>query len=515
MHPKPEVCLIIMDGWGIAPPGPGNAVTLARTPYMDKLFASCPHQQIYCYGKYVGLPQGQMGNSEVGHLNLGAGRVVYQDISRINMAVEDGSFQHNKAFNLVMDKVKSRGSTLHLMGLIGPGGVHALSAHLYALLDLALSKKLDKIAVHAFLDGRDTAPDSALEYVRDLLAHIAPFPQVQLASLCGRYYAMDRDQRWERVKEAWLALTQGQGILVRDAQAALREAYQAREFDEFIRPRVLTDAQGRPLAPMRDNDAVIFYNFRADRARELTRVLTDPSFREFDTNCGPRLDPVVTMTEYDEHLPALVAFPPQALTNTLAQILSQQGLTQLHIAETEKYAHGTFFFNGGRDEAVQNENRVLIPSPKEVSTYDQKPAMSAPQVTDRLLQAIDENCYDFILVNYANCDMVGHTGVLAAAVAAVEALDHCLSRLIPAILEQGGYVLLTADHGNAEQMLDEHGKPFTSHTVHNQVPVLLAAPAGPKAPSLAEGSLCDLAPTVLSLMNIPQPPEMTGKSLLL
>ncbi|MDR1397695.1 MAG: 2,3-bisphosphoglycerate-independent phosphoglycerate mutase [Desulfarculales bacterium] len=514
MKTKPALCLVILDGWGIAPSGPGNAVTLAHTPYMDRLFLANTHNRLYCYGKYVGLPEGQMGNSEVGHLNLGAGRIIYQDITSINMAIEDGSFQRNPAFVTAIDRVKNTGATLHLMGLIGPGGVHALSAHLYALIDMAVKGGVAKIAVHAFLDGRDTAPDSGLGYLKELLAYIAPYEQVSLASLSGRYYAMDRDNRWERVKEAWLALVQGEGIAVSEPVQALRDAYAAKEFDEFIRPRVIRDDKGAPVAPISDNDAVIFYNFRSDRARELTRAFTDPDFSGFDAGKRPRLSYFVTMTEYDEHLPVAVAFPPQRVVNTLADVLSANGLSQLHMAETEKYAHVTFFFNGGKEEPVPGEDRVLIPSPKDVSTYDQKPAMSAPQITDTLLQRIAESRYDFILVNYANCDMVGHTGVLEAAVKAVETLDECLSRLIPAVLQQGGYVLLTSDHGNAEQMLDQHGAPFTSHTIRNQVPVLLAAPEGSAIIQLREGSLCDIAPTVLALMNLAKPAEMTGKSLL-
>jgi 2,3-bisphosphoglycerate-independent phosphoglycerate mutase len=430
------------------------------------------------------------------------------------MAIEDGSFKRNQAFITAVGKVKNTGATLHLMGLIGPGGVHALSAHLYALIDMAVENGAGRIAVHAFLDGRDTAPDSGINYLRELLAYIAPYRQVRLASLMGRYYAMDRDKRWDRVQAAWLALTQGAGIAVSNPVQALQDAYAAREFDEFLKPRVIVDDQGAPAARISEGDAVIFYNFRSDRARELTQALSDPAFNGFDAGKGPRLSAFVTMTEYDEHLPVVAAFPPQRIKNTLADVLSAKGLSQLHAAETEKYAHVTFFFNGGREAPLPGEDRLLVPSPQDVSTYDQKPAMSAPEVTDELLRRIAKARYDFILVNYANCDMVGHTGVLEAAVKAVETLDGCLSRLIPAVLTQGGYVLLTADHGNAEQMLDEHGDPFTSHTVRNQVPVLLAAPEGGRIFQLREGSLCDVAPTALALMNLDKPGEMTGKSLL-
>ena len=513
MH-KPEVTLIILDGWGIAPPGPGNAVTLAKTPYMDQLFATYAHNRLYCYGKYVGLPECQMGNSEVGHLNLGAGRVVYQDITRINMAIEDGGFYKNPQFIKAIDLVEEHDSTLHLMGLIGPGGVHALQEHLYALIRMAVQAKLPKVAIHAFLDGRDTAPDSARGYIKELLDYIKPYPQIKLASLSGRYYAMDRDNRWDREQLAWQAMTQGVGIEISDPLAALADAYANKEFDEFIKPRVMVDAHKKPLAMIRDNDAVIFYNFRTDRAREMSHALSDEDFAGFDVSTRPRLSCMVTMTEYDDQLKALVAFPPESINNTLADVLSAHKRKQLHTAETEKYAHVTFFFNGGREEPVAGEDRALIPSPKEVNTYDQKPAMSAPEVTAELLRRINSNQYDFVLVNYANCDMVGHTGVIKAAVEAVETLDKCLAQVVPAILQKGGYVLLTADHGNAEQMLDEHGGPYTAHSVCNQVPIMLISPPGAPVRTVQEGSLCDVAPTVLDLLGIEPPREMTGKSLL-
>lgn len=510
---KSKAALIILDGWGIAPPGPGNAVLNAETPYMDKLFASYPHNKLYCYGPYVGLPEGQMGNSEVGHLNLGAGRIIHQDITRINLAIKDGSFAKNPSFLNAAGAVRQHNATLHLMGLIGPGGVHAVEEHLNALIEMAVAQKLNRVAIHAFLDGRDTPPDSAAGYIAKLLQFIKPYPQVVLASLSGRYYAMDRDNRWDRVEKVWQAIALGQGIKITDPIKAINAAYQEKEFDEFIKPRVITNAEGTPLASIKDNDAVIFFNFRSDRARELSRAFSDAGFNGFDVSKAPKLSVFVTMTQYDDQLKVQIAFPPESITNTLAEVISQDGLRQLHIAETEKYAHVTFFFNGGVEEPVKGEDRALIASPKDVSTYDQKPAMSAVEITDELLRRIASNQYDFILVNYANCDMVGHTGVLIAAIEAVEVLDKCLSRLIPELMENGFKVLLTADHGNAEQMLDKNNRPYTAHTVCNPVPLLLAA-GDADLYNINQGALCDVAPTILDIMGLQAPPEMTGKSLL-
>ncbi|MBI4798332.1 MAG: 2,3-bisphosphoglycerate-independent phosphoglycerate mutase [Desulfarculus sp.] len=512
MSKQPLVALIILDGWGIAPAGPGNAVSLAKTPFLDSLFAQYPHGQLLCFGEAVGLPQGQMGNSEVGHLNLGAGRVIYQDITRINRAIRHGELASNQALSRAFNRVKENNSTLHLLGLVSDGGVHSLLEHLYALIRQAVADGLTRIAIHAFLDGRDTPPDSGAGYLRQLQAFLKDYPQARVATVTGRFWAMDRDQRWERVERAWEALVRGQGAKAVDPVEAVLEAYARREFDEFVQPVVIAGPGQEPTA-IRDGDAVVFFNFRADRARELTWAFNSPDFEGFDVGDRPSLSDYVCLTQYDEHLKVPVAFPPQDIGQTLAEVVSQAGLTQLHIAETEKYAHVTFFFNGGREEPFPGEDRVLIPSPKEVATYDQKPAMSAPKVTEEVLKRIASGQYDLLIMNYANGDMVGHTGVLPAAIAAMEAVDTCLAKVIPAILRQGGSVLLTADHGNAEQMMDEHGGPYTAHTVANPVPLLFITPQG-RAGLRPQGALCDVAPTLLGLLGLGQPAAMTGQTLL-
>ncbi len=508
------VSLIILDGWGIGPDDEGNAVARAATPYIDSLFRDYPHGQLTCFGEAVGLPEGQMGNSEVGHLNLGAGRVVWQDITRINRAIRQGELAANPAIARALGRVKDAGSTLHFMGLMSDGGVHSLQTHLYALVKAAVAAGVGRVAIHAFLDGRDTPPDSGVGYLEELQDFLRGYPQARVATVAGRFWAMDRDKRWDRVSQAWAALVRGQGARHGDPVAAVKEAYARQEYDEFVKPVVITNS-GAPVATVANGDAVIFFNFRADRARELTWAFNQPGFSGFDTGDRPRLADYVCLTQYDEHLEGVpVAFPPQALTNVLAEVVSAAGLRQLHIAETEKYAHVTFFFNGGREEPFPGEDRALIPSPKEVATYDQKPAMSAFEVTEEVLTRIKSGVYDFIVMNYANGDMVGHTGVMAAAVAAIEVLDKCLARVIPAVLERGGVVLLTADHGNAEQMIDhEHGGPYTAHTVKNPVPMVLIDEQQ-KSAALESGALCDVAPTVLELMGLTPPADMTGKSLL-
>ena len=510
-RPRP-VMLVILDGWGLAPACAGNAVTCAATPCLDSLFARWPHSQLLCFGEAVGLPEGQMGNSEVGHLNLGAGRVVYQDITRINKAIREGRLAGNPALGRAFARVRDSGGTLHLMGLLSHGGVHSLQTHLYALIARAQAVGVGRIAVHAFLDGRDTPPDSGAGYVRELQEFLQDHPAARVATVIGRYWAMDRDQRWDRVAKAWQALVGGRGLTAEDPLAAVSQAYARGQSDEFVAPTVITDG-GRPLARVADGDAVVFYNFRADRARELTWAFNSPDFNGFDVSDRPRLADYVCLTQYDEHLTVPVAFPPQELNHTLAEVVSQAGLRQLHIAETEKYAHVTFFLNGGREEPFPGEDRVLVPSPKEVATYDQKPAMSAPEVTDRVLERIASGVYDLIVMNYANGDMVGHTGVMQAAVAAMETVDRCLARVAPAVLGAGGALLITSDHGNAEQMKDEHGGPYTAHTVANPVPVILVDPSRDGC-RLAPGALCDVAPTLLALMGIQPPAAMTGKSLL-
>ena len=512
MSKQPLVALIILDGWGLAPAGPGNAVTLAKTPYLDSLFASYPHAELLCYGEAVGLPQGQMGNSEVGHLNLGAGRVIYQDITRINLAIRRGELAQNPAISRAISRVKENGSTLHLLGLLSDGGVHSLQEHLYALIRLAAGQGLKRIAIHAFLDGRDTPPDSGVGYLQQLQDFLKDYPQARVATVGGRYWGMDRDKRWERVRRAWAALVQGQAPQAADPVAAVRQAYARQEYDEFVQPLVIAGPGQEPLT-IGDGDAVIFFNFRADRARELTWAFNAPDFSGFDVSDRPRLADYVCLTQYDEHLDVPVAFPPQDISATLAEVVSAAGLRQLHIAETEKYAHVTFFFNGGREEPFPGEDRVLIPSPQEVATYDQKPAMSAPAVTEEGLRRIASGQYDLLVMNYANGDMVGHTGILPAAIEAMEAVDACLAKVIPTIVAQGGSVLLTADHGNAEQMTDEHGGPYTAHTVSNPVPLLLITPQG-RGGTLSGGALCDVAPTLLHLLGLGQPAAMTGRCLM-
>jgi 2,3-bisphosphoglycerate-independent phosphoglycerate mutase len=516
MSGKAPVALIILDGWGIAPDSKGNAVTQADTPYVDSLFADYPHTQLLCFGEAVGLPEGQMGNSEVGHLNLGAGRVVYQDITRINLAVKDGSIRGNQPLCLAMDRAKERGSTLHFLGLMSDGGVHSLMTHLYALIAMAEEHGVERIAVHAFLDGRDTPPDSGAGYLEELQGFLADHPAAKLASLGGRYWGMDRDKRWERVGKHYAALVRAEGPHVTDPVQYVRDCYAGNEFDEFVTPAVVVDSQGQPLGRMQDSDAAVFFNFRADRARELTWVFNSPDFSGFDASDRPQLCDYVCMTQYDEDLEVPVAFPPQEIKNTMAEVVSKAGFKQLHIAETEKYAHVTFFFNGGEERPFPGEDRVLVPSPKEVNTYDQKPEMSAYQVTDQVVERINGNPinYDFIVMNYANGDMVGHTGVFEAARQAMEDLDKCLERVIPAILEKGGKVLLTADHGNAEQMIDpQSGGPYTAHTVSNPVPLVLID-SKLRQCELSPGALCDVAPTLIKLMDLAQPPEMTGKCLI-
>lgn len=509
------VALIILDGWGINPEAEGNAVAQADTPYIDSLFKDYPHTQLVCSGEAVGLPDGQMGNSEVGHLNLGSGRVVYQDITRINLAVANGELGGNPEFQKAFTVAKKDGRALHLLGLVSDGGVHSLLTHLEALITAASKAGVERIFIHAFLDGRDTPPDSGAGYLRQLEDFLNDYSPALIASVAGRYWAMDRDKRWDRVQEAYNALVRGQGRLAGDLITAVEEDYSNQEFDEFIKPTVRMNEDGLPVGLIKDGDAVIFFNFRADRARELTWAFNSPDFNGFDVHDRPKLGYYLCMTQYDQHLTVPVAFPPQRLEDTLADVVAAAGKTQLHIAETEKYAHVTFFFNGGVEDPVPGEDRVLIPSPKEVTTYDEKPAMSAVEVTDEVLARIAADRYDLIVMNYANGDMVGHTGVMAAAVAAMETLDRCLARVVPAMLGAGGRVVLTADHGNAEQMVDPAtGGPYTAHTVSNPVPLVLIDPQRRGASLRPGGALRDVAPTVLDLMGLAQPEAMTGKSLL-
>ena len=503
---KKPLALIILDGFGNNPSDYGNAIHAAKTPNLDKLFETCPHTLIGASGMDVGLPDGQMGNSEVGHTNIGAGRVVYQELTRITKSISDGDFFQNEALCGAVENCKKNGSALHLMGLLSDGGVHSHNKHLYGLLELAKRAGLEKVYVHCFMDGRDVPPSSGKEYVEELMAKMKEIGVGKIASVMGRYYAMDRDNRWERVEKAYAAMVYGEGETAECPVCAMEKSYAADVTDEFVVP-VVCDKDGC----IRENDSVIFFNFRPDRALEITRTLVDPDFAGFERRNGFFPLYFVCMTQYDAAMPNVhVAFKPQSLANTFGQYISDHGLTQLRIAETEKYAHVTFFFNGGVEAPCKNEDRALIASPK-VATYDLKPEMSAYEVTDELLARLDSGKYDVVILNFANCDMVGHTGVFEAAVSAVEAVDTCLGKVVDKILSMGGRALITADHGNADQMYEPDGSPFTAHTT-NPVPLLLV---GDGTHTLKEGGrLADLAPTMLEMLGLPQPAEMDGKSLL-
>lgn len=501
---KPVV-LMILDGWGINPECSNNAACQSQTPRLDALFATCSHATLLCSGEAVGLPDGQQGNSEVGHLNLGAGRIVYQDLLRISRAIDDGSFEQNDAFIRMMTRLKENDQALHLMGLLSDGGVHSHQDHLYALLKMAKNMGLEKVYVHAFMDGRDVSPTSGVHYLDQLLEQLTAIGVGKLATVSGRYYAMDRDKRWERVERAWKAMVRGEGEKVDDVIAAMHASYDNDVTDEFIVPMVCIGDEGR----IHENDGIIFYNFRADRAKQLSRSFVDPSFDGFDRGDWQSIE-LISMTEYDASLNDMltVAYPPLELTNTLGEWLAKQNKTQLRTAETEKYAHVTSFFNGGVEAPNDKEERVLIPSPK-VATYDLQPEMSAEAVADTVVKGVESGKYDFILVNFANPDMVGHTGVLSAAIQAMEAVDVAVGRVVDAVAAANGKLLICADHGNCEKMANEDGSPFTSHTT-NPVPVILYGDER----TLHDGRLSDVAPTVLALMELDQPAEMTGSSLL-
>lgn len=511
------VVLIVMDGYGCNPAVEGNAVAAARRPVLSHLWDTCPHTELAASGLAVGLPDGQMGNSEVGHLNLGAGKVVYQDFTKISRAIEDESFYHMPELRAAMVHVKANGSRLHLMGLIGPGGVHAYPTHLFAVMELARREGVERVFLHAFTDGRDSKPTDGIDAVRRIEEEAARIGVGEIATVSGRYYAMDRDRRWDRTKLAYDAIVHGQGPTAPDAEQAVLQSYARGVTDEFILPTVITDAGGHHVASIRDHDAAVFFNFRTDRPRQLVRALTLPDFHEFDR--GSRVEDLyfVTMTEYEKDLPVHVAFHTEDVPAPLARTLSDRGLHQLHAAETEKYAHVTFFFNGGREQPFPGEDRILVPSPRDVGTYDKKPEMSAPDIATQTAAAIGSGTYDFVLVNFANADMVGHTGVIPAAVAAVETVDSCVGQIVQVTSAAGGVSLITADHGNAEQMIDyQTGGPYTAHTVSFPVPLILVP--GPHADlahvCLRSGVLADVAPTVLRLMGIPQPEEMEGRSLI-
>lgn len=511
------VVLIIRDGWGLNPAGragidrEGDATLLAHTPVNDRLAAQYPHATLDPGGEAVGLPHGQMGNSEVGHLNLGAGRIVYQSLTRITKAIRDGAFFENATLKMLVAQIQSTGGRLHVMGLCSDGGVHSHIDHLYACLELARRNGVAHVFIHCFTDGRDTSPTAGVEYMQQIEEQIGRIGVGRIATVVGRYYAMDRDNRWDRVAAAYNAIVLGEGTAREEATAALREWYAAGKTDEFIPATVIRPPGSDPKEPLiRDGDGVLFFNFRADRARELTLAFIDDNFTGFTRAVRPKVH-FVCMTEYKDtfHLP--VVFAPESLTNILTEVLAARGLRQLRIAETEKYAHVTFFFNGGVEQPVAGEDRVLIPSPK-VATYDLKPDMSALAVTDELVARLKSNRYDVVICNYANPDMVGHTGSIPAAVKAVEAVDACVGRVLEALASVGGVALVTADHGNAEKMLDEHGQPFTSHTTF---PVQIFYVGADHAKwRLRHGILADVAPTMLELLGIKKPPEMTGRSLL-
>ncbi|MEE3492875.1 2,3-bisphosphoglycerate-independent phosphoglycerate mutase [Ruminococcus sp.] len=504
---KKPIALIIMDGFGIAPKY-GNAIDYARTPHLDQLFFQNPLTMIGASGLDVGLPHGQMGNSEVGHTNMGAGRIVYQELTRITKSIEDGDFFENEAMNKAIDNCKANDSSLHLFGLLSPGGVHSHNTHLYGILELAKRKGLTKVYIHAFLDGRDVPPSSAKEYVAQAVEKCAEIGVGKIATISGRYYAMDRDNRWERVEKAYSAIVYGEGVQETDPVQAVQNSYDNGVTDEFMLPAVIAGGD-----TVKAGDSVIFYNFRPDRAREITRTFVDDDFSGFERRNGRFPVTYICMTQYDATMPNVdVAFKPQQLVNTLGEYLSNNGLTQLRIAETEKYAHVTFFFNGGVEKQYEGEDRILVKSPA-VATYDMQPHMSAYEVTEKCVEAIKSGKYDVVILNFANCDMVGHTGVFDAAVKAVEAVDWGVKKVSDAIAEMGGVTCITADHGNADRMIDRDGTPFTAHTT-NPVPFCVVGYDECKE-LRAGGVLADIAPTMLDIMGLPQPEEMTGKSMII
>ena len=509
---KKPVVLTIMDGFGINPESKGNAIKAANTPRLDDIFSNCPTTKIGASGLDVGLPDGQMGNSEVGHTNIGAGRVVYQELTRITKSIKDGDFFNNEAFLQAVENCKNNGSALHLMGLLSDGGVHSHIEHLYGLVNLAKKNGLERVYIHAMLDGRDVPPSSAADYIDALNTKLAQIGCGKLATVMGRFYGMDRDNRWERVGKAYAALVYGEGIKTPDAAAAVRESYKTKDeegkyiTDEFVLPTVVEGTER-----IKTGDSVIFFNFRPDRAREITRTFVDDDFTGFERIGGRQKVFYVCMTQYDAAMPNVsVAFKPQTLNNTLGEVLSKLNMTQLRIAETEKYAHVTFFFNGGREVMFDGEDRILVPSPK-VATYDLKPEMSAYEVCDKVCTAIESGKYDVVILNFANCDMVGHTGIFDAAVKGFETVDTCVGRVMDCTLKMGGVMLLTADHGNADRMIDTDGSPFTAHTT-NPVPF---AVIGKECNLRTGGRLCDISPTILKVLGVDQPSEMDGISLIM
>lgn len=528
------VLLMVLDGWGWREEKAGNAVLAARTPNFDHLWKNYPHTLVNTTGLAVGLPDNVMGNSEVGHMNIGAGRVVYQDLTRINQSIQDGSFYKNPVLLGACEVVKKSRGRLHLMGLFSDGGVHSHIAHLQALLELTQRQGVLDVAIHCFTDGRDTSPTDSAKYLEQFLKQLQVQPMggvgverqdappdfsvpdlclgARIATVMGRYYAMDRDKRWDRIELACNALVLGEGRMAKSAQEAIAEAYAAGETDEFIKPVVITE-NGKPVATINDDDVVIFYNFRGDRARQITRALTDSAFNGFKRKKFPKLAEFACMAIYDQTFGLPAAYLPQSLANNFGEWVSRHHKTQLRIAETEKYAHVTFFFNGGEETPYPGEERAMIPSPRDVPTYDHKPEMSAREVTNVVLDHIASDKFDAIILNYANADMVGHTGIIPAAIKAVETVDQCLGKVVDLVLSKGGGLLITADHGNCEQMQNPDGSPNTAHTT-NLVPLLYVAPDGASVTLREGGKLSDLAPTLLEMMRLPQPSEMTGCSLI-
>ena len=504
--------LLILDGWGLGEANAGNAVHTAHTPNMDQILGTAPWTTLTCSGEAVGLPAGQMGNSEVGHLNIGAGRIVYQDIVRIDAAIADGSFFSNPTLLDLMGRIQDQGAALHLLGLVSDGGVHSQQNHLYALIRMARDQGLNNVVVHAFLDGRDTPPSSGVDYIRRLQDVLREKQVGRIGSVSGRYYAMDRDKRWERTSLAYSTLVRGQGRTAADPVQAVEDAYARGETDEFVVPTVIVEEDQKPTGTIQDGDGLFFFNFRADRIRQMVRALTEPGFEHFDVFPRPNLCQVASMTTYDAQFNLPVAFAPQMLANILGQVCADLGLAQLRLAETEKYAHVTYFFNGGIEEPFPLEERILIPSPQEVATYDQKPEMSVYEVTDTLIEKWESQTYTLVVCNFANLDMVGHTGNFQAAVKACQAVDECLGKVMHCVLGNGGRMLVTADHGNAEMMQDEKGGIQTAHS-QNPVPFVWLEADYPAAELRSQGILGDIAPTILDLWGVQKPKEMTGQSL--
>ncbi len=510
---RPVNILMILDGWGINEDTYGNAVAQADTPFLDFLTDHFPNSRLSCSGEAVGLPNGTMGNSEVGHMNIGAGRKVFQSFVRINRAIEDKSFFSIKALSDIMDKAVSNGRSIHMIGLLSDGGVHSHISHLFALIDMAKQKSAENVFIHPILDGRDTSPTSGADYIKKLEQYCAENQCGKIADIVGRYWAMDRDTRWDRVEKAYRLFTNAEGIISDNPVKAVQQSYEAGKTDEFIEPVVIRTGGNDGAGPViRDGDAVIFFNFRADRAREITRAFTQADFTEFSRGRKIDLAGFVCMTMYDEHFDLPVAFPPLHLDNILGQVLSLNNIAQLRIAETEKFAHVTYFFNGGDEKIFKGEERILIPSPRDVATYDEKPEMSAVKVAETACEKIKSGKFQFIVLNFANMDMVGHTGILKAAVKACETVDRCVEKVVKAIWETGGTAVITADHGNSEQMIADDGSPHTAHTL-NPVRMILAG-HDYKKKNLEDGILGDIAPTVLKILNIEQPADMTGKCLI-